>query len=184
MELFRVIPHERLQLVLPNVSYRDSFLSAYEELSEKEKNDWIYLGPYGTDDLIHNRFDEYVRILRERETISPPHFVRSRTYSAVQDERVLGRIGLRFELNELLANFGGHVGYIVRPSARGQGVATAMLAFELTTFEAKAIGKLLLTCDEDNLASERAILKNGGGYELTMYPEGRVVGKKRFWIAV
>ena len=173
-----------LQFVLPDERYRASFLAAYEELSGRERNDWIYLGPDGTEDLIYNRFAEYVSILCERESNPPPHFVCGRTYWAIHDGCVVGRIGIRFALNEFLANYGGHVGYLVRSSARGRGVASAMLAHVLATPEALAIGRLLLTCDEDNTASERVIVKNGGVYESTIYQEGRTVGKRRFWISV
>lgn len=173
-----------LKLVLPNARFRDSFLAAYEECSGREKNDWIYLGPDGNEEIIYNHFDEYVATLYEREHIAPPHFVRGRTYWAISGDYIVGRIGLRYELNEFLSSYGGHIGYIVRPSARGNGVASAMLASVLATPEARQIGKLLLTCDEDNTASERVIRKNGGVYESMVYPEGRHLGKKRFWITV
>lgn len=178
------MPHPPLEFVLPDERYRDSFLRGYEELTGREKNDWIYLGPDASDEIIYNRFPDYVATLRERETVAPPHFVRGRTYWAVCDEEVLGRIGLRYELNEFLASHGGHIGYIVRPSARGKGVAKAMLAYDLTTPKAKAIGRLLLTCDDGNLASERTIIANGGVYESTVRQAGKATGKKRFWIVV
>ena len=173
-----------LKLVLPSAHYRESFLAAYEECSSLEKNDWIYLGPDGNEELIYNRFDEYVAMFYEREHTAPSHFVRGRAYWALADNEIVGRIGLRFELNDFLSNYGGHIGYIVRPSARGNGVASAMLAQVLATQEAQRIGRLLLTCDEDNIASERVIRKNGGVYESMVYPVGRRLGKKRFWITL
>lgn len=178
------VHHQDLKLVQPSVRYRASFLAAYEECSSVEKNDWIYLGPDGNEDLIYNRFDEYVETLHEREHTAPSHFVRGRAYWALADNEIVGRIGLRFELNDFLSNYGGHIGYIVRPSARRRGVASAMLAQVLATPKAQHIGRLLLTCDEDNTASERVIRKNGGVYESMVYPVGRRLGKKRFWITV
>jgi predicted acetyltransferase len=173
-----------LELVLPDERFRRSFLAAYEEMSGRFQSDWIYLGEDGTADFIYNRFPEYVRELRKREHEAPPHFVRGLTYWAVRGDEVLGRIGLRLELNDFLTHFGGHVGYIVRPSARGQGVATAMLRLVLMTPEAQLIGALLLTCDEDNPASERVIRANGGVFESTVFPPGNSIGKKRFWITL
>ncbi len=58
-----------------------------------------------------------------------------------------------------------------------------MLAMTLNTKEAKEIGKLLLTCNEDNLASEKTIIKNGGVYLDTIKLEDGSL-KKRFWITV
>jgi predicted acetyltransferase len=97
---------------------------------------------------------------------------------------MVGRISLRHELSESLLRKGGHAGYIVRPSARNHGVATEMLRRLLLTDRARALGRLLLTCDEDNLASERPIRKNGGILENVIdlgMGEPRI---KRFWISV
>lgn len=175
--------HPTLQFVAPDECYGKSFLAGYEEMTTPSDRDaWIYLGPDGTEDLIYNRFSEYVAELRSRETTPAPHFVRGITYWAIQGEELVGRIGLRLELNDFLATLGGHVGYIVRPSCRGRGIASRMLEFVLQTSEARSLGKLLVTCDEDNLASQRVIEKCGGVYESTLHPDGRPVGKRRYWI--
>ena len=112
---------------------------------------------------------------------APEFFVRGITFWAIMDNEVVGRIGLRLELNEELEKLGGHIGYIVRPSYRRKGIATKMLALALETDYAKDIGKLLLTCDVDNEASERTIVKNGGVFYDIVELESRA-NKKRFWI--
>jgi predicted acetyltransferase len=123
-------------------------------------------------------------LLLSRERVPAPDFVPCLIYWAVLDEQVAGRIALRLELNEFLRQVGGHIGYIVRPSFRGQGVATEMLRLVLATEAAKKMGRLLVTCDEGNLASEKAILRNGGVYERTAeWPIGKL-RKRRFWIEV
>ena len=53
-------PPQSLQIVLPDVLYRASFLAAYVALSGREKIAGIYLGADGTEDLFYNRFPEYV----------------------------------------------------------------------------------------------------------------------------
>ena len=42
------------------------------------------------------------------------------------------------------------------------------------------IHKMLMTCDEGNIASEKTILANGGIYEKTLDVDGDKI--KRFWI--
>lgn len=42
------------------------------------------------------------------------------------------------------------------------------------------IDKMLVTCDEGNVASEKVILANGGVYEKTIEVEGSRI--KRYWI--
>jgi predicted acetyltransferase len=99
----------------------------------------------------------------------------------VFEDEVIGRIAIRHELNEFLSKFAGHIGYIVRPSFRNKGVATEMLRLILETDRAKAIGRLLVTCDEHNIASERTIVKNRGIFE-SLIENGDKPRKKRFWI--
>ena len=95
---------------------------------------------------------------------------------------MVGRISIRHELNDFLQKVGGHSGYIVAPAWRNKGVATEMLRNLLLTPKAKEIGKLLLTCDETNLASERTIFKNGGKLTQLMDKGSHRPKKKHFWI--
>ena len=85
----------------------------------------------------------------------------------VGDGEYLGRISLRHSLTPLLLTWGGHIGYGVRPTARGRGVATTALAQMLPVAAALGIDPVLVTCDVDNEASRRTIERNGGIYEDT-----------------
>ena len=131
--------------------------------------------------------DAYLRWLAdmERAETCPPGLVAQTTFWAVDDEdRVLASSRLRHGLSPALRREGGHIGYDVRPSARRRGLGTRLLS--LTLEEARRIGlpRVLLTCDDDNVASGRIILANGG---LEIDPSvsdrtGKVV--RRFWIEV
>lgn len=68
------------------------------------------------------------------------------------------------------AAHGGHIGYDIRPSARGHGYGTLIIKLGLA--QAKAIGltKALVTCDPTNLASKKIIEKNGEILEM-VHPE-------------
>ncbi|HVI34209.1 GNAT family N-acetyltransferase [Phenylobacterium sp.] len=103
---------------------------------------------------------------------------------AVDGDRFLGSVGVRHRLNDMLATWGGHIGYAVRPSARGQGVASAMLAGALAWCrETLPLDRVMLTVAEDNLASRRVIEKNGGVLE-QIIPHLWVEGAlgRRYWI--
>ncbi len=92
-----------------------------------------------------------------------------------------GAIALRHELNDHLLNLGGHVGYSVRPSRRGRGLATAALREVREIASGRGMERLLLTCAEDNAASRQVILSNGGEYEDTRAGgDGRRM--MRFWV--
>jgi predicted acetyltransferase len=172
-----------LVLVKPDNQHKTSFLAGFDELqSDSDRISWIYLGEAAFQDFFQINFQEYVNTLLQRETQPPPNFVRDSVYWALLENEVVGRIAIRHELNDFLEKVGGHIGYIVRPSARRKGIATEMLRQILLSPKAKSIGKLLLTCDETNIASERTIIKNGGILQDIFIFEPNKPAKKRFWL--
>jgi predicted acetyltransferase len=93
----------------------------------------------------------------------------------------VGVIDLRHHINHpILGSWGGHCGYSVRPSERGKGYATEMLRLNVLNAGKMGIEKMLVVCDEDNVASERTILANNGQLENIIEVEG--CRMKRFWI--
>lgn len=90
---------------------------------------------------------------------------------------------LKFELTDFLRNFGGHIGYAVRPSARRRGLATQILRQGLTLAAQFGFTQVLCVCDADNYASERVIRKNGGVLENILYDPDEQVDVKRYWVS-
>ena len=79
------------------------------------------------------------------------------------DGRMLGMIDVRHALTvPFLKEYGGHIGYAVRPSERKKGYATAMLRLALQYCTALGIETVRLGCYTDNLASIRAMERCGG----------------------
>lgn len=99
-----------------------------------------------------------------------------------KNRRILGSAHIRHELNESLLRSGGHIGYGVRPSERGRGIATAILSQALDIAELKGITKVLLTCDKSNLASAKTIIKNGGILENELFDGATYI--QRYWINI
>lgn len=81
------------------------------------------------------------------------------------DDHIVGEVRLRHKLNAALLHEGGHVGYAIRPSCRRQGYGTAILRLILVEALARGIDPVLVTCDEDNIASSKIIQHNGGVLE-------------------
>ncbi|HEY1833385.1 MAG TPA: GNAT family N-acetyltransferase [Solirubrobacteraceae bacterium] len=128
-------------------------------------------------------WDAYVSSLarRRRGLDVPDGLVPASFLVADVDGVLVGRVSIRHELNEHLANVGGHIGYGVRPMCRGRGYATEMLRQALVIARAEGVGDVLVTCDEDNVASRTVIERLGGEFEDLRPEEGEPV-KRRYWI--
>jgi predicted acetyltransferase len=105
----------------------------------------------------------------------------------VEDEAFLGSISVRHRLNAVLEQWGGHIGYAVRPSAQGNGHASVMLAdvLEWCRRELPELDRAMLTVNTRNPASIRVIEKNGGVLQ-DVVPHPWVEGDegRRYWIAL
>ncbi len=98
-----------------------------------------------------------------------------------EDGRLVGMINIRHELNEYLFRQGGHIGYMIHASERRKGYATRMLALALDECRRMGLGRVLVTCDRNNVGSARTIQNNGGVLENeTTTADGSVV--QRYWI--
>ncbi len=94
---------------------------------------------------------------------------------------LVGRVSIRHELNAFLRGFGGHIGFGVRPSHRRRGWATEILRQSLVIARAEGVDRVLLTCDDDNVASAATIRRCGGVLEdVVAGPDGQPV--RRYWI--
>ncbi|SDS35919.1 GNAT family N-acetyltransferase [Microlunatus soli] len=94
----------------------------------------------------------------------------------VEDGQVQGGIALRYRYNDRV----GHIGYGVRPSARGRGIATCALRQLLDRARDRNLGRVLLVCAADNEGSVRTIERNGGRLdEIRPTPHGPT---RRYWI--
>lgn len=98
------------------------------------------------------------------------------------EHRLLGLLQIRHYFNDYLSKFGGHIGYSIRPGERRKGYAKQMLTEALPFCHALGLDRVLITCYDTNIASEKTILSCGGVYESTVFEPDEKAYFKRFWI--
>jgi predicted acetyltransferase len=91
--------------------------------------------------------------------------VPSTTYWLYVDGHPVGMAKLRHSLTDKLREEGGNIGYAVRPGERGKGYGTILLKLVLEKAKKLEIDKVLITVRNDNTASIKVALKNGGYVE-------------------
>jgi len=100
------------------------------------------------------------------------------TFFAVRkcDNKIIGIIDIRHSLGDdtYLNEYGGHIGYSVRPSERKKGYATEMLKMGLEYAKSLNIEKVMIGCYSDNQQSIKTIEKCGGVLSDTkLYTDGK-----------
>jgi predicted acetyltransferase len=114
----------------------------------------------------------------DHDQVLPDGMVHCDYYWIVDGEpaEVVGFLAFRHELNAFLLEEGGHIGYAVRPGRRRQGHATRALGLAVRRAAELGLKRVLVTCDDDNVASAATIIANGGVLEDVRK------GKQRYWI--
>ena len=96
-------------------------------------------------------------------------------------QEIVGRTSVRFMLNASLAERGGHIGYGVLPQHRRRGYATEILRQSLVIARAAGVGRVLVTCDQDNAGSRAVIESCGAVLDSVVTLDGKPP-VLRFWI--
>ena len=112
--------------------------------------------------------------------------VPSYTYFLVRenDNKIVGMIDLRLGLNKYLREFGGHIGYSIRPTERKKGYNKINLYLILQVAKKHGLEKVLITCANYNQGSRKSILALDGKFEKNTFDESDNETMELYWIDV
>lgn len=169
---------ENLRLITPCEKYLKSYTEAYnEDVNFRSGEDERLCPP-------ENVIEIACQYLNGIDI--PPERVPSSMLWLVNDDEFIGCTDIRHHLTDRLLMSDGHIGYEVRFSKWNKGYGTKLLAMSLKYAKEKFhFDRVLVTCDEDNIASARVIEKNGGVWENTIETvddDGKKHMTKRYWI--
>ena len=119
-------------------------------------------------------YDEWLRSVTDNtssDTVNSSWVVTDTYFAFNDNDRIIGIIDLRHDLNDFLKDF-GNSGYSVRPSERRKGYATQMLNLIIRRAGEIGMKRLQLSVERTNEPSIKTIIKNGGVYERSFLFEG------------
>ncbi|MFN8593133.1 MAG: GNAT family N-acetyltransferase [Thermomicrobiales bacterium] len=167
-----------LRLIPPDSAYRESVLEGLREFQTEPRFAHLDLASVAAD------FPAYVASQRARTDAGklPPDQAPETVLWLMEGETFIGRLSIRNTHDEALIRTVGHIGHMIRPSKRRMGYGTMILALALPEAKALGLARVLVTCDEDNIASRTIIERNGGHLEGATPSRTGPGCTLRFWI--
>lgn len=177
--------NEEIILIKPTIEYKEQAKEMIEEAKKYDDNNPDIWAGYSSMQKYEN-YEEWLQKLEndlDFENIKLGR-VPASTYFLLRkiDNKILGVINIRYELNEYLENYGGHIGYSIRPTERRKGYGHKQLILGLEKCLEIPINKVLVTCRESNKGSARVIESCGGIYEDTRFSKEENDKFRRYWI--
>ena len=160
-----------IKLQKPDRMYENEIFDYKQEMIEN--GDEGLAGCGGLDK--HDNYDDWMNgilFYEKKENIpSDSNYVEGSQWLLVDTSknRILGMVNIRHYLNDFLLGFGGHIGYSVRPSERRKGYAKLQLKLALDFLKKPGESKILVTCDDNNIGSQKTIEACGGVLENTIF---------------
>lgn len=178
---------EKFYLEKPNKKHKKEAITYINEFIIN--NSQIH-GSGGLDRYLQTKtYEEWLihtKNMKNKNYATECNFVPSTTYFLIrkEDNKIIGMIDLRHELNEYLAKISGHIGYAIRPTERKKGYGKIQLYLCLLKAEEHGLEKVMISCDENNIASARTIEALGGILERKEYEKEKNRTVKVYWINV
>jgi predicted acetyltransferase len=151
----------RLELSAPDPALEREFMALVEEFRAAGEHRFV-----DEDVLVREGFAAYLAWLERGTRGEVPGCVPWRSLWAFEPGgRLVGLASLRHPLDGWMTEFGGHIGYRVRPAERRRGVGTRILAAALARAAALGIAQAIVVCEVDNAGSIGVLRANGAVFD-------------------
>ena len=100
------------------------------------------------------------------------------------DNKLIGTLNLRWDLNEAMQRFGGHIGYGIRPTERRKGYNKINLYLGMIEAQKVGLERVMLDCDVNNIGSDKTLKALGGKLERTEIDPSDGILTNVYWFNV
>lgn len=177
---------EDIMLVVPNKEHEKQAINLIDEVDKRDLDPNIRFSGFNSLENYRDNYEKWLEYINSQSNIKtlPDGLVCASTFFSVRksDNKIIGIINIRHELNDYLLKYGGHIGYSILPSERGKGYAHKQLSLGLKYCKKLNIDKVLITCVDYNKASARTIEKAGGILENKVFNPIKETLERRYWI--
>ena len=178
---------ERFYLEEPSLERKDEIIEYLDEFVKYNSN----INGTGSLDKIYDgyTFDEALERclnMKNEEYAKSINRVPGKTILLIRknDNKIVGTINIRWNLSEKMLEFGGHIGYGIRPIERRKGYNKIQLYLVLLEAQKLNLDKVMIDCSVDNLGSDKTIKALGGILERCELDESDNTMTNVYWINV
>ena len=166
-------------LIDPTSGRKNEFLKMIEEFRFADEEHFVY------EDVLKNQgFEAYLEWLQLGREGQIDELCPWSAFWAIEQQNncLVGLCSVRHTLSPWMAEYGGHIGYRVRPSSRRKGYGTQILRLALSKVKDLKLDRILVVCEPHNLGSIGVIKKNGGVFERQVSTSIKEMLLNRYWI--
>ena len=148
-----------LKLITPEPSYIPSYYEGCVCTWGRTHNNYIISDPSKYDAWRNNLLDSYAN--QAKGIGLPEGYLPNVTLWLIDDlkHEYVGSVNIRLGINDVLRDYGGQVGFVVRADMRGQGYGHVICNLAVKEAHRLGFNPVLLTCICDNISSYRILLK-------------------------
>ena len=175
---------EKFKLMKPNLEYKQE---AIKYIREFERNNENPEGPGNLSAYISNYELWLEKLEIDRNVLASEERVPAETFFLVrkEDNKIIGMIDVKLVLNKKLREYGGNIGYNIRPTERRKGYNKINLYLALKFCQTQGLKEVILATRKENIGSWKTMEALGGKCIKEYYDEKNVLDwVKRYEINV